>query len=254
MFSFLKNSFTTIDTFALPEVDMHAHILPGIDDGAATLEESLVLIEKLYNLGYRHLIATPHVYKEFYPNTSEIILEKLNLVRNAIKEKGIKIRLDAAAEYFLDDHFDTLLQKDDILTLPGGFVLVEMSFVAEHPHFRQSLFDMQLKGYKPVLAHPERYPYLNQNMVALQNLVDGGCRLQINLLSLLGHYGKGPQLSAEKLIRNKLVSMVGTDVHHIQHTDQLYRLQRHPGIRKLLHRYDFENTKLSGITQESINH
>lgn len=226
---------------------MHAHLLPGIDDGAVSLEDSIAMIERLYALGYTHLIATPHVYKEFYPNTSDIILEKLDLVRKALADKGINIRLDAAAEYFMDDHFDLLLQNDDILTLPGGFVLVEMSFVAENPHFRQTLFDMQIKGYKPILAHPERYPYLNQNMTALQNLVDGGCRLQINLLSLLGHYGKGPQLSAEKLIRLKLVSMVGTDAHHIRHIDQLHQLQKNSAIRRLLHQYNFENVALANF-------
>ncbi len=224
---------------------MHSHILPGIDDGAVTLNDSLLMIEGLAFLGYRHLIATPHVYQAFYPNTSAIILEKLHQVRKAVVDKGIKIRIDAAAEYFLDEHFDDLLQKDDILTLPGGFVLIEMSFVAEYPHLRQTLFDMQLKGYKPILAHPERYPYLNQNMPVLQNLVDGGCRLQINLLSLLGHYGKGSQLSAEKLIRHKLVSMVGTDAHHIRHVDQLHQLQKNSAIRRLLHQYNFENAALA---------
>ncbi len=226
---------------------MHAHILPGIDDGAATLDDSLLLIEGLSLLGYRHLIATPHVYQEFYPNTSDIILEKLDLVRKAVADKGINIRIDAAAEYFLDDHLDDLLQKDDILTLPGGFVLVEMSFVAEYPHLRQTLFDMQLKGYKPILAHPERYPYLNQNMPALQNLVDGGCRLQVNLLSLTGHYGKGPQLAAEKMIKQKLVSMLGTDIHHIQHIDHLHQLQKNSAIRRLLHQYTFENNTLANF-------
>lgn len=226
---------------------MHAHLLPGIDDGAVSLEDSIAMIERLYALGYTHLIATPHIYKEFYPNSSATILEKLRLVRQELTRRGINIRLDAAAEYFMDDHFESLLQNDDILTLPGGFVLVEMSFVAEQPNFRQVLFDMQIKGYKPILAHPERYPYLNQNMEVIQNLVDGGCRLQINLLSLLGHYGKRAQLSAEKMIKLNLVSMVGTDAHNIQHIDQLPILTRSSTIRRLIVNYDFENNKLSNF-------
>ena len=223
---------------------MHAHLLPGIDDGAATMEDSLAMIEGMYDLGYRHLIATPHIYQEFYPNTTAIIQEKLQLVRQALTRKGLHIRLDAAAEYFLDDHFDKLLHQDDIMVLPGGYVLIEMSFVAEHPNFRQTLFDLQMKGYKPILAHPERYPYLNQNILALENLVDGGCRLQLNLLSLLGHYGKGPQLAAERLLKHKLISMVGTDVHNIQHVDLLAQLHKSSAIRRLLKDYDFENSKL----------
>jgi protein-tyrosine phosphatase len=244
LFDFLKKSSRTASTPTLPQVDMHAHILPGIDDGAATMEDSLAMIEGMYDLGYQHLIATPHIYKEFYPNTTAIIQEKLRLVREALTRKGLNIRLDSAAEYFLDDHFDRLLQDDDIMVLPGGYVLVEMSFVAEHPNFRQTLFEMQMKGYKPILAHPERYPYLNQNIIALENLVDGGCRLQLNLLSLTGHYGKGPQLAAERLLKHKLISMVGTDAHNIQHVGLLSQLQKSSAIRRLLQDYEFENRKL----------
>lgn len=224
---------------------MHAHLLPGIDDGAATMDDSLAMIEGMYALGYRHLIATPHIYKAFYPNTTSIIQEKLVDVRRALKDKGINIRLDAAAEYFMDDHFDMLLHHDDILVLPGGFVLVEMSFVAEQPNFRQTLFDMQIKGYKPILAHPERYPYLNQNITALENLVDGGCRLQLNLLSLVGQYGKGPQLAAERLLKHRLFSMVGSDAHNTKHVDLLSQLHKSSAIRRLFRGYDFENNILS---------
>jgi len=244
LFDFLKKLSRTTTNPPLPQVDMHAHLLPGIDDGAATMEDSLAMIEGMYGLGYRHLIATPHIYQEFYPNTTAIIQEKLQLLRQALTRKGLHIRLDAAAEYFLDDHFDMLLHQDDIMVLPGGYVLIEMSFVAEHPNFRQTLFDLQMKGYKPILAHPERYPYLNQNILALENLVDGGCRLQLNLLSLLGQYGKGPQLAAERLLKHKLISMVGTDVHNIQHVDLLAQLHKSSAIRRLLKDYDFENSKL----------
>jgi protein-tyrosine phosphatase len=244
LFDFLKKWSVTTTNPTLPQVDMHAHILPGIDDGAATMEDSLAMIEGMYDLGYRHLIATPHIYKEFYPNTTVIIQERLNQVRQALAPKGLDIRLDAAAEYFLDDHFDWLLQQDDILVLPGNYVLVEMSFVAEHPNLRQTLFEMQMKGYKPILAHPERYPYLCQNLTALENLVDAGCRLQLNLLSLLGHYGKGPQLAGERLLKHKLISMVGTDAHHMQHVGLLSQLKKNKAICRLLQDYEFENRKL----------
>ncbi len=243
MFNFLRKAIKTQDACVLPTVDMHAHFLPGIDDGAATMEDSLAMIAHLHQLGYTHLIATPHVYKEFYPNTSARIREALHSVKQAVKMLGTEIKIDAAAEYFLDDHFDALLRDNDILTLPGNYVLVEMSFVAPYTHFKQTLFEMQLKGYKPVLAHPERYPYLTKHFSELEDLVHGGCRLQVNILSLGGYYGKGPKAAAFKMLDKGMVSMLGTDAHHLQHLDLIGKIKDTREFQSL-HGHIFENNRL----------
>jgi protein-tyrosine phosphatase len=223
---------------------MHSHILPGIDDGAKTMEDSLAMIRQMAEMGYKRLIATPHIYRELYPNNSEIVLDRLALVRRAVQDAGIPVQIDAAAEYFMDEHFEDLLAKDDILTLPGGYVLVEMSFAAKSPGYRQIIFDMQLKGYKPILAHPERYPYLTDRMGELETLADGGCRMQLNLLSLGGVYGKGPQIAAEKMLKLGIVSMLGTDAHQPMHLRALADMVKKGIVGKVLDAHEFENKLL----------
>ena len=151
--AFLNNSAPYLEKLG---TDLHVHVLPGIDDGSPDLETSLQLLHTMKELGYHRLIATPHIYQEFYPNTSAVILEKLDLVQQSAIREGIEIELLAAAEYFLDEYFEQRLLDDDLLSLPGGYVLVEMSFFAPYPSLRQILFDLQLKGFKPILAHPER--------------------------------------------------------------------------------------------------
>jgi tyrosine-protein phosphatase YwqE len=219
--------------FAALGTDMHAHLLPGIDDGPKTMAESLQLIRNLANLGYTKLIATPHVYKAYYPNTTATILETLNAVRQAMQEDDLHIPLEAAAEYFLDEHFETLLETGDLLPLPGRFLLFEMSFFAPYPGVDDVVYKLRLNDYKPVLAHPERYNYyLGRGFDALETLWQHGCRLQLNLLSLDGAYGPVVKKQAFKLLDAGMVDFLGTDAHHMKHVEAL-RKMRVKGLEKV---------------------
>jgi tyrosine-protein phosphatase YwqE len=201
--------------------DLHAHLLPGIDDGAPDLDTSMALIKALVELGFKELIATPHVMSGLYPNTRDTILSKRDEVLQAIDKEGIVLEnFDAAAEYFIDETFAALLQKKPLLTLPGNRVLVEMSFHSPYPAFHQMVFDLQMKGYTPVLAHPERYPYF-KNVEDYQRLREMGCQLQVNLLSLSGYYGRPIQVAAKKLADNQLIDFLATDMHHARHAENL---------------------------------
>lgn len=246
MLNWFKKKSPAPTNFTFLGADMHAHLLPGIDDGAPNLETSLQMLQKMAALGYQRVVATPHVYKEFYPNTSTVIKEKLAELQKAAQQAQIPLKIDAAAEYFLDSHFEQLLANDDILPLPGNFVLVEMSFIDSYPSFRQVIFDLQLKGYRPVLAHPERYAYLCNDTRELSRIVDAGCRLQVNLLSLSGHYGPMARTAAEKMIKKGLVSMLGTDAHHLKHLEELSALIKSSSIRSLLGEVEWENNKVQG--------
>jgi len=200
---------------------MHSHILPGIDDGAPDLETSLQLIRGLQEMGYRKLIATPHIYKELYPNTIETIRNALSLVHIGTKNAGIDVEIDAAAEYFLDEHFEDLLSRDELLTLPDRHVLIEMSFMAPHPKLNEIVFQLCTKGYKPILAHPERYLYYAADLEQFERIRDFGCKMQVNILSLCGYYGKPSQKLAQRLIERGLITFLGTDLHHPRHEENL---------------------------------
>jgi tyrosine-protein phosphatase YwqE len=213
---------------------MHSHLLPGIDDGAPTLEESLSLIRQLQALGYQKLITTPHIYTEFYPNTSAIIQEKLALVRQACTEVGINIPIDAAAEYFMDDHFASLLETGDLLPIWDNLILVEMSFMGAPPQLEEYIFRLQTKGFVPVLAHPERYTFMHQNLRQYERLKDMGCKFQLNLLSLTGYYDKSIMQVSEKLLKKGWIDLLGTDLHHQRHLDFLKDGQTNKLVRRAI--------------------
>ena len=205
--------------------DMHSHLLPGIDDGAGNLEMSLELIRGLHSLGYKKLITTPHIFWELYPNTPQIIAEGLGWVRKALEEEGIDIELQAAAEYYIDEHFEEeLRKKSSLLTITDNRVLVEFSMVTAPMDLQQVLFELQIQQYQPVIAHPERYVYLLSRKEFFDELKEAGCLFQLNLLSLTGYYGKGVQELAEYLCKKEYYDYAGTDMHHERHLNTLKKL------------------------------
>lgn len=214
---------------------MHSHLLPGIDDGSPNLETSVQLIKNMMALGFKKFITTPHIMWEMYKNTPEIIAEKLELVRNRLKEENIQVEINAAAEYFLDDHVEGLLQRNEkLLTIKDNWVLSEFS-LASAPHgLKDILFTMQMQGYQPVIAHPERYLYLEGNKNFYEELKDIGCMFQLNILSLAGYYGKSAQELAHHLIKKGYYDLVGTDLHHGRHLDALRNYHAAAAFQKLM--------------------
>lgn len=227
------------------KVDMHSHLIPGIDDGSPDVATSLQLLRGLRQLGYGKIITTPHVYKDLYPNDSNNIKIGLQVLTDALEAEGIEIKLEAAAEYYIDRHFESLIERDDILSFGNKrYVLIEMSFVSVSPNLENVLFALVTRGYKPILAHPERYSYLVNQLTFYRRLADLGCLLQINLLSIVGYYGKSVQHWANLLLESGLVSFLGTDLHHPQH---LVLLNNHRYDRKLteaVRHYNFKNHEL----------
>lgn len=206
---------------------MHSHLLPGIDDGLQEIEQSVEFIRDLQQLGYTKLICTPHVLSDLYPNSPQTILPKLALVRSALKEAGIDMPIDAAAEYMVDHDFAALIaksKKEELLTLPGDHILIEMSYLSPSPNFDQVVFDLRMLGLQPILAHPERYSYYHHQFDQYERFKELGCKLQVNLLSLSGVYGPHVKKSAEKLFKNQMVDFLGTDMHHSKHLAMLKSL------------------------------
>lgn len=202
------------------EWDMHSHILFGIDDGSKSLDYSVLMAEKFVRNGYKKVIATPHIMSDYYPNNRTIIEEKLNLLSLALKEKEIPLELEAAAEYYMDEFFlDSIRSKGDLLTFNGKHILVETSFMNRPVFFKQLFFELRTLGLSPVLAHPERYIYLQEKYDEVEELIQSGVKMQINLLSLAGYYSPGAKKLAQWLIKNGYYNFLGTDAHSTDHLD-----------------------------------
>jgi protein-tyrosine phosphatase len=203
-------------------IDIHSHILPGIDDGSPDIDSSLKLIKGLYDLGVRKSIATPHIIGDLYRNTPATINAALEQTKQACIHAGIDMELSAGAEYMLDDYFMELLRKKEpLLTLHKNLLLVEIPYTAPPHDLDEMLFSILTEGYQPVLAHPERYFFYHKNMEEYARLKEIGFLLQVNLLSLTGYYGKSAAKAAAYILENDLAALVGTDMHHGRHLGAL---------------------------------
>ena len=222
-------------------VDMHSHVIPGIDDGAQNLGQSMALIHAFMDMGFRKIITTPHIMADYYRNTPDIINRGLDELRETLVEQNISFEVNAAAEYYLDETFETKLDKGDMLTLNGEFLLFEISFVNYPQNLPDIIKKMKDKGYKPILAHPERYPYLFESLERYQAIKETGCYFQLNTISLTGYYGKDSQKIAEKLIDHQMIDFIGSDMHHIKHAISLKKALNLPYVNKLLTDYQLQN-------------
>ena len=223
MFSFFKRpSADLADKLAGLACDMHSHLIPGIDDGVKDMESSIQLIRGLMALGYRKIITTPHINADIFPNTPAVIRAGQADVQDQLRKEQLDVEFHAAAEYLMDDHFTRALEAGEpLLTLKDNLILVELSFAVPAINLKEIIFNLQLKGYQPVLAHPERYLYFGANKGWYDQLKDAGCLFQLNLLSLRGYYGRDSAQLAEWLIKKKYVDLLGSDMHHERHLEML---------------------------------
>ncbi|UYQ92348.1 histidinol phosphatase [Chitinophaga horti] len=201
---------------------MHSHLLAGLDDGVQTLDEAVALVRQLSDAGYTKIVTTPHIISGLYHNHADTILPALDKLRARLEQEGIKVELEAAAEYMLDDYFEGLLADGEpLLKISNKYLLTEFSFVSMPFNYREIFFNLKMAGYEPILAHPERFRYLHDDFDVYRELHETGIHLQVNLLSLKGHYGRSIQKVATQLLEEKLVTFVGTDIHHQRHVDVL---------------------------------
>jgi len=204
---------TALDMSVL-KTDIHSHLIPGIDDGSHSLEESLELIASFVRLGFKKLVTTPHIMTDYYRNTPSIIQSGLDDLRRIAKARGLAIEIEAAAEYMIDGGFEEKLSSKELLTFGQNFVLIEFSYLNPPNHYKQLIFDLRTEGYKVVLAHPERYAYWNQQWDVFEDLCDRGVYLQLNAVSLAGFYGDQVKAMAEQLVDRQLYSFAGSDAHN----------------------------------------
>ena len=216
----------------IPEgfVDIHSHILPGIDDGAKNIDESISLISKMKKIGFSKIIGTPHVYEGVHNNTKESIESSFDeLNKNDLK----KVKVSYGAEYMLNNSIIKKAANKSLLCLKDSFVLVEMSYIAAPKQLYEIIFELIHNGYMPIIAHPERYRFYHNNFKNYEKLKKYGCKFQLNLFSLTNYYGKDVMSVSEKLLKMEMIDYVGSDIHNVKQINNFYDLVRISSISKL---------------------
>ncbi len=243
MFSFFNFGARSKKDFSDLRIDMHSHLLPGVDDGAATTADSIRLIHSLVEMGFDTIYTTPHSIKDLHPNSLETFKDSHALIEDLIP---VDLELDYSSEYFLDEFFLKNLEEGTVRPLPGNRLLIEFSMVSPPFDLEQQFFDIQMKGYQIILAHPERYLFFQKNSGLLSRLKDMDVEFQVNALSLGGYYGENAKLAAEKMIKKGWIDFVGTDAHHDKHIIALRKIPDTNAYQKLLDQGNLKNSDLTG--------
>lgn len=251
MFSFFRKKEVpapvptyTVSDFSFLGGDMHSHLVPGIDDGSQSLEDSVRFISELRNLGIRNFITTPHIHGEMYDNDTLKVQRYFQPLKDYLAQHMPDVSIRVSAEYFLDTYFLTEVLPKGLMAFGKNNVLVEVSMAGWNRQFNEIMFAVQANGYNPILAHPERYLY-ETNMSVFENLKNKGVALQMNLLSILGYYGRSIKISAERMLQMGLYDYCGTDLHHERHLGHIKGMpSTHQDILWQLSEYGFKNKEL----------
>ena len=219
MISLFKKKYSLADCIPEEYTDIHSHVLWGVDDGAKTIEESALLLQGMIDLKFAKCITTPHTNTSFKTTTKEVIVNRHQELLRALPELSNQLQLQAASEYLIEPELDLHTKTKTILTLKDNYILVEIPYINEPLNLFQHLFEIQLSGYIPVLAHPERYAFYYDNMDRYYELKKAGCLFQLNLLSTVGYYGKKALEATDYLLKNQLIDFTGSDIHHKKHLD-----------------------------------
>lgn len=233
---FLSSIFGSKPTEDYVQVDMHSHILPGLDDGSQNIYDSIDMIKHLSEKGKKKLIMTPHIMHQVYNNNADNINIALQNLKLEVTNQGIQMELEAAAEYYLDEEFIAKLEREEPLLCFGirKFVLFETSYMNSSPLYNTAVFLMRAQGYTPVLAHPERYVYAQHDFSVYENLLERGVLFQINTNSLTGYYSIPAQKMAEKFIDKGMVHFIGTDCHRMKHLINIDKAPKLKYFKKLM--------------------
>lgn len=226
------------------EVDFHNHLIPGVDDGVQTVGEATEMLRRFSAMGYRKVITTPHINSDMFDNDEAQTRQGLAIVQQALKDEGIAIELEAAAEYYINMDFLEKAREKPLLTFGQGYILIETSFHTPPTALETIVFELQSLNYELILAHPERYPYWYKQLEQYETLINRNVHLQINLPSLAGFYGKKAQRVAETLLKNDWVDFVGTDAHTLMHLNAAEKALKNKHLQHALEKGRFRNPLL----------
>lgn len=197
-------------------IDMHSHILPGIDDGSESIDESLEILKKMSSLGFHAIIATPHYITgssfRFNNSKKEAFLKE---IQTLLDEQQIDMKIYLGNEVYIDNEILSLIEKHEVACIHHSkYILIELPRNGKINELDQMIFKLRSKGIVPIIAHPERYHCLQEDVKLIDELVAKGALLQVNFESLDGKYGKNEKKLAEYLLKNQKLHFLGSDIHH----------------------------------------
>lgn len=239
---FKKKSF--VDFGNILKVDIHSHLIPGIDDGVESIDESIGVLRKMYEKGYRKVITTPHIMSDAYKNTPDIIKQGEMYVKQELKNQQIDIDFEAAAEYYFDEALVAKAKEGKLLSFVDNYVLFELPTVAQPQGIFETIFDMQAAGYKPILAHAERYLYWLEEISAIEQLKQRDVLFQINLSAAFAEKKSPLNRILSYYIDNKMIDFLGTDIHHLEQFDRIEKASQNPLLEKIINECNLKNQSL----------
>lgn len=200
----------------MDKIDIHSHILYGIDDGSKTLEESINIIKEHIKMGFTDIVVTPHYIENSKYETNNI--DKNNLLENLkkeLKKQNIKINLYLGNEVFINNNLEELINKNEISKINNSrYLLIEFPMNEKPKDVNNIIYELRIKGIIPIIAHPERYDYVEKNPNIVNEWIEEGALLQSNYGSIIGVYGTGPQKTIKKLLKKNVIDVFGTDIHY----------------------------------------
>lgn len=245
MFNFFRRKYTPRPIFEALGTDMHCHLVPQVDDGSKCFEESVECLKTLKAVGFNKVYITPHFQHPRFDNDEEDICRRYQEMKLRAVEAAVDIEMaGVAGEYRIDSGFKNRLENPRFLQVAGKYVLVEFSLHQQMMGCDEMIFDLQMKGYDIILAHPERYPYLNVLGSRMEQLKNQGVFFQINALSLGGFYGEEPKRRAYQMLERGWVEFMGTDTHNTMYAQALVDLSNDRKVEKILNKYEFLNITL----------
>lgn len=240
---FSKKKTPAVSYESYYSIDIHSHIIPGIDDGAQTIEESLEIIAFFQSIGIKKIITTPHISGS-YPNTNDIILSGYSQLKNKLIEINPDIDLHVAAEYMVDESFTNIIKQKKLLCFGKNFILIEFPYFSTHPDIHNVIFSLQSDGFSIIIAHPERYVFWGDTLNTFKKLKERGVFFQMNLLSLTSIYSEEIQKNAHWLIKNQLIDFVGSDIHHISAAPYIKNVLKEKLFFKMIETNQIKNNAL----------
>ena len=213
-------------------IDIHTHILPGIDDGSKSFEQSLMMAKEAQEAGFTDIITTSHYMTNIYEANTNVRIDLIEKYRELLASNNINIKIYNGAEIYFSDDFPELINNGVIPTLAdSNYVLFELPLQSKITYVDSTIFKLKHMGYIPIIAHPERYVVVQNDIKLAFDWVESGALLQLNYGSALGFYGRNAKKTFYKLLKNDLITFLGSDNHR---TEQIYA--NIPKIIKILNR------------------
>lgn len=195
-------------------LDVHCHFIPGVDDGSKDVTTSINMAKKAESLGYNAIFATPHYIESAHETQKEDLLNSIEILNKMLEERNINVNIYSGNEIYYSRNVLELLQENKVCTLANSrYFLMELPFTGKVLGLTDLIQNITHFGYIPIIAHPERYDFVNKNYKELYDIIDAGALLQVNLSSITGYYGNKPKATVKKLLKNNMVSVIGSDSH-----------------------------------------